>query len=85
MGRVDDNHVDPGLEQRVHPLLPVRPHPHRGPHPQAAELVLAGVGVLLDLLDVLDGDEPLEVVVIVHHQELFDAVLVQEGLGLPPG
>ena len=49
---------------------------------QAALLVLAGVGVLELLLDVLDGDEAFELVVVVDDEELFDAVLVEDLFGL---
>ncbi len=38
--------------------------------------------MLLGLLDVLHGDEPDAVVVVVHHKQLLDAVLVQEPLRL---
>ena len=49
---------------------------------QAALLILAGVGVLQLLLDVLDGDEALELVGVVDDEELFDAMLVEDLLGL---
>ena len=44
-------------------------------------VVLGGVGILQFLLNVLDGDQALQVVVIVHHQQLFDAMLVQNRFG----
>ena len=53
-----------------------------GRHPQPAELILAGVGVVVRLLDVLDGDQTLEIAFIVDHKELLDSVLVEEHLGL---
>jgi hypothetical protein len=49
---------------------------------EAALLILAGVGVLQLLLDVFDGDEALELVGVVDDEELFDAVLVEDVLGL---
>ena len=36
------------------------PHAHGGGHAQAALLVLAGVGIVQLLLDVLDGDQPAQ-------------------------
>ena len=45
-------------------------------------LVLAGVRELLRLLDVLDGDEADAAVLVVDHDQLLDAVLVQEPLRL---
>ena len=41
-----------------------------------------GVRVLLRLLDVLDRDEADAAVLVVDHQQLLDAVLVQQPLGL---
>ena len=49
---------------------------------QTATGVLDRVGILLVLVDVLDGDQPAQPVVHVHHQQLLDAVLVQFALGL---
>ena len=49
---------------------------------QAALLILAGVGILQLLLDVFDCDQALELVVVVDDEELFDAVLVEDVLGL---
>ena len=49
---------------------------------QAALLVLAGVGEALGLFDVLDGDQADAAIGVVDHQQLLDAVLVQQALGL---
>ena len=49
---------------------------------QASLRVLAGEGMLLRLLDVLDRDEADAVIVVVDHQQLLDAVLMQQALGL---
>ncbi len=49
---------------------------------QAALFVFAGVGVFQFLLDVLDGDEAFELVVVVDDEELFDTMLVEDLLGL---
>ena len=75
---VDHDHVDPRLHQRIEAFLGVRPRAHRGAHPQAPLLVLAGLGMLGGLLDVLDGHETPQVKTAVDHQHLLDAVLVQE-------
>ena len=45
---------------------------------QPPEAVLAGVRVLDQLLDVLDGDQPLEHVAVVDDEQLLDLVAVQE-------
>ena len=83
MSMTDDVH--PGLDQSLDPRLPVGAHADGGPHPQAPELVLAGQGILADFFDVLDGDEPVEIAVGVHHQQFFNAVLMEQGLGLLQG
>ncbi len=50
-------------------------------HAQPALIVLARVGIFQFLLDVLDRDQALQLVLIVHHQQFFHAVLVQDQLG----
>ena len=52
---------------------------------EAALLVFGGVGVFELFLDVLDGDEAFELVVVVDDEEFFDAVLVEDVLGLFEG
>jgi len=37
---------------------------------------------LLDLLDILDGDQAITADVFIVDQQLFNAVLVQEGLAV---
>ena len=49
---------------------------------KSAQPVLGRVGVLDRLLDVLDGDQSLEIARAVHDEELLDAVLVKKLLGL---
>jgi len=39
-------------------------------------------GILLDLLDILDGDESLEVLVIIHHEEFLHPRMFEMFLGL---
>ena len=54
----------------------------RGGDAQAALLVLAGVRIGDRLLHVLDGDQADAAVLVVDHEQLLDAVLVQQALGL---
>ncbi len=81
MGGVDHQHVDAGIEQRLGPRQPLVAGPGGGGDPQPALLVLAGIGVQLRLLDVLDGDQPDTAIIVIGDQQLFDAVLVQQALG----
>ena len=78
---VDADDVAAGLQQRVDALVAIGADADRGADAQPAAVVLRRVRVLLRLLDVLDGDQALEQAVAVDHQQLLDAVLVQQLLG----
>ena len=80
--RVDDDHVHLGLDQCRAPGIARRPRPRWPPRRAAAQLVLVGQRVCLRLVHVLDGDQPDAAIGIVHHQQLFDAVAVQQAAGL---
>ncbi len=54
---------------------------HRRADAQPALRILGRVGVLQLLLDVLDGDQALEREVLVHHQQLLHAMLMQNLFG----
>ena len=82
MRGIHHHHVHTRLYQQIQTLETIRSRADGGAHDQASQFVLAGVGILAHLLDILDGDEPFEHVVFIHHQKLFDAVLVQVPLGL---
>ena len=80
--RIDRDHVHLAAHQFLGAFEEIAGGPDGRADPQAALLVLGGVGVFQFLLDVLNGDEALEVVMLVHHQQLFHAVPVQDFLGL---
>ena len=82
VGRVHCGRVHAGIQQQLQPLVQLRAHAHRRSHQQAAPLVGGRVGEVQLLENVLVGDQPLEVVVVVHQRQLFDAMAVQDGLGL---
>src|SRR4029450_401955 len=54
---------------------------HRGADAQPAALILAGAEILNGLLNVFDGDQPLEFKIVVDDEQFFDAVAVQQFLG----
>jgi hypothetical protein len=83
--RVDGDDVRAGLEERLDARLAIGAHAHGRAAEEAPERVLRGVGVLLDLLDVLDGDEALQLEGVVHDEELLDAVPVEQHLRLVEG
>ena len=49
---------------------------------QASLVVFGGARILELFLDVLYGDEAFQIEVLVHDEELFDAVLLEDALGL---
>ena len=75
--RVHDNDVHAGLEQFGNPFGIIA-HADRCADPQPAQLVLAGIRVLDLLLDVLDRDQAAEAEILVHDQEFFDLVLLED-------
>ena len=80
--RVDHQEIDARLDQRLGPLQPGGADAGRGADPQPPVRVLAGMRERLGFLDVLDGHQADQAVVVVDHQELLDPVPVQELLGL---
>ena len=82
MRRVDGQHVRARAHQFGRALQIIARGTDRSAHAQAALVVLAGVGIFEFLLDVLDRDQAFQIVLIVHHQQLFHAVLVQNQLRL---
>ncbi len=82
VGGVHHHDVHAGVHQRLGALQAVWPHADGGTAAQASQGILAGVREALALLDVLDGDEAAQGAGVVHHQELLDAVLVEQVLRL---
>ncbi len=80
--RVDDEDVDPGGHERRRSLAPVWPRADGSADAQAPLLVLDGLRVLVGLEDVLDRDEADQTPLGIDDEELLDAVLVEEALGL---
>ena len=85
MGAIQAEHIHLGLHQGCGTLQQVLAHAHGGTHPEAAHLVLAGVGIDDGLLDVLHRDQALQLTLGVHHQQLFNAVLLEDDPGLLEG
>ena len=54
---------------------------HRRADAQPAAWSFAGIGILNGLLDVFDGDQPLEFEIVVDDEQLFDAMVVQQFFG----
>ncbi len=78
MRGIDHDHVHAGIDQGRDALLGVAADANRGADQQALVAILGGVRVVAGLLDVLDGDQSAQLVVVVDDQNLFDAELVQQ-------
>ena len=59
--------------------------PTAAPTREAALIVLGGTWVFEFLLDVFDGDEALEVEVLVDDEQFFDAMFLQDFFGVFEG
>ena len=81
MGRIKHQHICASFKQLLGAGFAVAANANGSTHAQATVRVLAGVGVLLHLVDVFHGDEAAQEALLVHHQQLFDTVLVQVTLG----
>jgi ribosome maturation factor RimP len=81
VGGIDGQYVGPGADQLRCALQEVAGGSDSSANAQTALGIFAGVGVFELFLDVLDGDEALELVLVVDDQQLFDAVLVQDQFG----
>ena len=75
VGRVGDEHVDAGLDQGGGALPRVAEVADRGADEEPAVGVVGGVRELLDLHEVLDGDEPAEPALVVDQREPLALVL----------
>jgi hypothetical protein len=81
VSRVHHDRVHAGLDQQFHALFGASAHADGGSHAKAARCVTRGIGEGGLLGDVLDGDQALEFKGVVHHQDSFELVLVQQCLG----
>ena len=79
---IDHHEIDAGIDQRLGARQTVGADAGGGADAQAALLVLAGVRIGLRLFHILDGDQADAAIGLVDHQQLLDAVLVQQAAGL---
>ena len=78
---IDHHQIDAGRDQRFGAREALVADRGGGGDAQAALLVLAGIRIGHRLFDVLDGDQADAAILVVHHQQLLDAVLMQQALG----
>ena len=79
---IDDDQVDARFDQRLAARISGIADAGGGGDAQPALLVLACIWVCDRLFDVLYRNEADAAVIAIDHQELLDAMLVQEALGL---
>ena len=77
MSRIDDDGISTSIYQCLHALQCVAGDAYASSHTQTTLLVLASHRLILGLGDILIGDEAYEVVVLIHHGQLLNLVLLQ--------
>ena len=82
MRGIHHQHVHAGLGERFGALLCALADTNGCAHTQAPEIVLAGIGVLGGLQDVLHRDQAAQFELVVDHQHPFQPVLVHQRLGV---
>ena len=85
VSRVDDEGIDSGVGEFTGAVEGFVLDADGGGDDEAAFFVVDGVGELLSLGDVLDGDEAAEDAVGINDGQFFDAVFVEAVLGLAEG
>ena len=78
MGRVDDDHVHFGIDQRFGPFETLVANSGCCGNAQAPGRILGCIGIGHGLLDILDCDQTNAAPVIIHNQQLFDAPLMKQ-------
>ena len=81
VGGIDDDDIDAGFGQQLDAQFGALAHADSGADAQATRFVLAGIRMFGGLLDVLDGDQALELESIIDHQHALKTVLVHQQLG----
>ena len=78
---VKDEDISSALQKLLGTIDSIAGHADGSGHAQTAAIVLAGIGIFLNFVDVLHGDKAAQVFILINNQQLFDAVLMQMTLG----
>ena len=81
MRGVDHDEIGAGIDQPLGAGKAFIADARRRRHAQAPLLVLAGMGMDPRLLDVLHRDQADAAILVVDHEQLLDAMLMQQALG----
>src|SRR5262245_19412384 len=79
---VDHKTINARRNQTCSSLAKISSGANRSSNSQAAEVVLGGHRIANRFLDVLYSNQALDALVTIDYQELFNPVLLQDGLGL---
>ena len=78
---VNDDDVHAGLSQQVYAFVVFRADANRCAYTQLAVCVFGGVRVGGGFLNVFDGDQTAQLVVVVNHHHAFQTVFVEQSFG----
>src|SRR3990172_1296461 len=85
MGRIHYDDIHTGIDKMLRPLPLLIPNSYRRPDPEPSHLILAGTGILDPLLDILYGNKPFEIEVLIHDREFLYPVPLEDLLGIFEG
>ncbi|MNX99014.1 hypothetical protein D3C86_1314440 [compost metagenome] len=75
---IDDQKVDTSIDEALGALDGIGTNADGGGGAKTALRILGGIGIKLRFLDILDGDEADAIAFSIHHQQFFNAMLVQQ-------
>ena len=82
MGSVNNQHIDPGINQPLGALEPVTADGSGGGHPKTPLVVFSRIRIELGFFDILHRDQSDAMALLIDHQKFFNPVLVKQALGL---
>src|SRR5215813_15006769 len=82
VGCVDDKAINPGADKCIGSFAVISGCADCGSDPQSAQCIFGCRGILDGFLDVLDGYQSLDSLVVVDDKKLFNPMLLQNRLGL---
>ena len=81
MRRINNHQINTGINQRFRAGKAIIANSCRCGNPQTALLVFCCIRVQLRFFHIFDGNQTNAMIGVIHHQQLFNAVMVQKPLG----
>ena len=78
VSRIDDDGINTGIHQCLHTVQGVGGDTYTCSHTQTAFLILACHRLIFRLCDVLIGNQTDQTVILIHHRQLLDLILLQD-------